>query len=104
MINKAPGAPVTFSWTYDVANESSISGFKVICEAKGANPVESVVATLPPAFRQTSGFAAPVLGGQYYYICKAYLNDPSGEIDSVASNEASINVVVLPVPGDFSVA
>lgn len=104
MINKASGAPITFSWTYDVADEASISGFDIVLEAKGSNPTETIIATLPPSSRSTTGLLAPTLGGQYFYVSRAFLDDPGGKISSADSDEAEVNVVVLPIPGDFSVA
>lgn len=105
MINKRPGDPITFSWTFAVEDEASISGFDVIMEAKGANPTETIVQTVSPAGRATTGLTAPASGGgQYFFVCRSFLDDTSGKIYSTDSDEASINVVVLPVPEGFSVA
>lgn len=106
VINKLPSAPVTFAWIYQAADESKITGYEIVQLAKGAATAETVVGTYTPAVRKSSGLTAPTLGGQYSYVVRAYFNTtatPPIKLLSANSSEATVNVVVLPVPTGLSV-
>lgn len=102
VINKMPAAPVTFQWAYITSDEAKISGFDLVQEAKGAATVETIVQTVTPTARSTTGLKAPALGGAYFYVCRAFFNDMTTgtavKILSADSNEVQVTVVVLPVP------
>ena len=53
---------------------------------------------MTPSQRQTTGLKTPLLGGQYYYVVRAWVKNGAQRIYSGDSNEVSVTVVVLPIP------
>jgi hypothetical protein len=97
-VKKFSGDPVTFSWSYDVADEATISYFQLVATSDLFVPADPQVLTFAKTARTASIPAVFAVGSKftYYALTAVDARDPAKILVSLPSNTVAAERVGKP--------
>lgn len=95
-VKKLPGEPVTFTWSYLVADEPNITGFKLYSGPTATGPFTFSGTTVASPSLRTVVIPASFSTGSImiFYTARAYFTTTQGTGESVDSNAVEVDRAV----------
>lgn len=102
-VQKLPGAPTTFTWTFAVTDEAKISGFRLYSSPIQSGPFNNLQGGTTPALRTLivpASFSAGTV--KTFYVIRSFFTSTGGTVESGDSNSVEVDLAV-PTPSGLQV-